>query len=59
MRQCLGEAFLSLPIVYPEPGGEPRPIGVINLTDKDPSYPAISYGDIFGRRCFVGLTAHF
>jgi len=33
-QQYLGEAFLSLPIVYPEPGGEPRPIGVINLTDR-------------------------
>jgi sigma-B regulation protein RsbU (phosphoserine phosphatase) len=33
-QQYQGAAFLSLPIVYPEPGGEPRPIGVINLTDR-------------------------
>lgn len=33
-RQYRGEAFLSLPIVYPQPGGEPRPIGVLNLTDR-------------------------
>ena len=28
--------------------------GVDNLTDKAPSYPQISYGDILGRRFFVG-----
>jgi phosphoserine phosphatase RsbU/P len=33
-QQYQGDAFLSLPIVYPEPGGEPRPVGVINLTDR-------------------------
>ena len=33
-RQYRGEAFLSLPIVYPQPGGEPRPIGVLNLTER-------------------------
>jgi sigma-B regulation protein RsbU (phosphoserine phosphatase) len=33
-RQYRGEAFLSLPIVYPQPGGAPRPIGVLNLTDR-------------------------
>lgn len=33
-RQYRGTAFLSVPIVYPEPGGEPRPIGVLNLTDR-------------------------
>ncbi len=33
-RQYRGEAFLSLPIIYPEPGGAPRPIGVLNLTDR-------------------------
>ncbi len=33
-EQYQGEAFLSLPIVYPEPGGEPRPVGVINLTER-------------------------
>jgi len=33
--------------------------GVVNLTDKDPSYPQIAYGDILGRRWFVGATARF
>ncbi|MBI3081966.1 MAG: SpoIIE family protein phosphatase [Gemmatimonadetes bacterium] len=33
-RQYRGEAFLSLPIVYPQPGGAPRPIGVLNLTER-------------------------
>lgn len=28
--------------------------GIDNLTDKDPSYPQIAYGDILGRRFFVG-----
>ncbi|OAN59931.1 TonB-dependent receptor [Sphingomonas sp. TDK1] len=30
--------------------------GVDNLTDKAPSYPQIAYGDILGRRFFVGAT---
>ena len=30
--------------------------GIINLTDKQPSYPTISYGDILGRRFFAGAT---
>lgn len=30
--------------------------GVDNLTDKEPSYPQIAYGDILGRRFFVGAT---
>lgn len=29
-------------------------IGVDNLTDKDPSYPQIAYGDILGRRFYAG-----
>ncbi len=29
-----GESFLSIPIVYPDPDGVPRPVGVINLTDR-------------------------
>lgn len=33
-RPYRGEAFLSVPILYPVPGGEPRPVGVINLTDR-------------------------
>lgn len=30
--------------------------GVDNLTDKGPSYPQIAYGDILGRRFFLGVT---
>ncbi len=30
--------------------------GVDNFTDKEPSYPQIAYGDILGRRFFVGAT---
>ena len=33
-RQYRGQAFLSVPVVYAAPGGPPRPIGVINLTDR-------------------------
>jgi outer membrane receptor protein involved in Fe transport len=33
--------------------------GVTNLTDKAPSYPNISYGDILGRRFFVGANVRF
>ncbi len=33
--------------------------GVTNLFDKEPSYPNFAYGDIFGRRIFVGLNARF
>ncbi len=33
--------------------------GVINLTDEQPSYPTIAYGDILGRRWFAGVTARF
>ena len=29
-----GTAFLSAPILYPSPEGAPRPVGVINLTDR-------------------------
>ncbi|USU04402.1 TonB-dependent receptor [Sphingomonadaceae bacterium OTU29LAMAA1] len=29
-------------------------LGVDNLTDKDPSYPQIAYGDIVGRRFYAG-----
>ncbi len=29
-----GSAFLSAPILYPTPDGAPRPVGVINLTDR-------------------------
>ena len=32
--------------------------GVDNLTDKQPSYPSIAYGDILGRRFFVGVNVH-
>lgn len=30
-----GAAFLSVPILYPSPNGPPRPVGVINLTDRE------------------------
>ncbi len=33
-RSYRGQAFLSVPILYPEPEGEPRPVGVMNLTDR-------------------------
>jgi outer membrane receptor for ferrienterochelin and colicin len=33
--------------------------GITNLFDKAPSYPAISYGDILGRRFYVGATVRF
>jgi outer membrane receptor protein involved in Fe transport len=31
-------------------------IGVENLTDEQPSYPSIAYGDILGRRFFAGVN---
>ena len=33
-RGYKGSSFLALPIVYQPPGGESRPVGVINLTDR-------------------------
>src|SRR5207244_10975550 len=33
-RGYKGASFMALPIIYQPPGGEPHPIGVINLTDK-------------------------
>ncbi|QQV76809.1 TonB-dependent receptor [Sphingomonas aliaeris] len=30
-------------------------LGIDNLTDKDPSYPQIAYGDILGRRFYAGV----
>ncbi len=33
-RGYKGASFLSAPIIYQPPGGEPHPIGVINLTDR-------------------------
>ncbi|MFC6197468.1 TonB-dependent receptor domain-containing protein [Ponticaulis profundi] len=33
--------------------------GVINIADKEPSYPTLSYGDILGRRYFVGVNYSF
>jgi len=33
-RNYLGDAYLSVPVIYAAPGGPPRPIGVINLTDR-------------------------
>jgi outer membrane receptor protein involved in Fe transport len=33
--------------------------GINNFTDKMPSYPTLSYGDIIGRAFFVGLKARY
>ncbi|MBS0333073.1 MAG: TonB-dependent receptor, partial [Proteobacteria bacterium] len=33
--------------------------GINNITDKMPSYPTLSYGDIIGRAFFVGLKARY
>ena len=33
--------------------------GITNLTDEEPSYPSLSYGDILGRRYFVGANFRF
>jgi sigma-B regulation protein RsbU (phosphoserine phosphatase) len=33
-RNYRGQAFLSVPVTYAAPGAAPRPIGVINLTDR-------------------------
>lgn len=33
-RAYRGMAFLSVPIMYPNPQGAPRPVGVMNLTDR-------------------------
>ncbi len=33
-RGYKGASFLSVPILYAPPGGTPRPVGVINLTDR-------------------------
>lgn len=33
--------------------------GVNNLTDKQPSYPTLQYGDIVGRQFFAGIRARY
>jgi outer membrane receptor protein involved in Fe transport len=33
--------------------------GVRNFTNEKPSFPTRSYGDLFGRRFFIGVTARF
>ncbi len=33
--------------------------GVNNLTDKEPSYPTLQYGDIIGRQFYAGVRARF
>jgi sigma-B regulation protein RsbU (phosphoserine phosphatase) len=33
-RSYRGRAFLSVPVIYATPGQAPRPIGVLNLTDR-------------------------
>lgn len=32
--------------------------GVTNLTNKAPSFPSLSYGDVLGRRYFLGFNLH-
>jgi outer membrane receptor protein involved in Fe transport len=32
--------------------------GIDNFTNKEPSFPSLSYGDILGRRYFLGLNLH-
>ncbi|HEU5260611.1 MAG TPA: GAF domain-containing SpoIIE family protein phosphatase [Gemmatimonadales bacterium] len=34
-REYRGKAFLSVPVLYATPGGRAKPIGVINLTDRE------------------------
>lgn len=48
-----GTSFLAAPITYPDPDGVPRPVGVINLTDRL-GHDAFSSGD----RKLVGAIAH-
>ena len=43
-RSYRGRAFLSVPVLYASPGGQSRPIGVINLTDRT-GPDAFSAGD--------------
>ena len=43
-RRYRGKAFLSVPVMYGSPGGAPRAIGVINLTDRQ-GQDAFSAGD--------------
>ena len=33
--------------------------GITNLTDEEPSYPTLSYGDIIGRQWFLGARIKF
>jgi len=33
--------------------------GVTNLTDEEPSYPTLNYGDIIGRQWFAGVRVKF
>lgn len=33
--------------------------GVTNFTDEEPSFPTLNYGDILGRRYYVGINASF
>ena len=33
--------------------------GITNFTDEKPSFPLLEYGDVIGRRFFVGANVHF
>ncbi|MFQ5549864.1 MAG: GAF domain-containing protein, partial [Gemmatimonadales bacterium] len=52
-RQYRGEAYLSVPILYPDSESIPEPIGVINLTDR-------AGRDVFnpGHRKLIDAVAH-
>src|SRR6058998_4045470 len=43
-RNYRGEAFLSVPVLYAAPGARGKPIGVINLTDRE-GQDAFTAGD--------------
>ncbi len=33
--------------------------GITNFTDEKPSFPLLEYGDVIGRRYFLGANVHF
>jgi iron complex outermembrane recepter protein len=48
----------SLSVLYDVTDSLQLRAGIINLTNEYPSFPSISYGDILGRRWFVGFNLH-
>ncbi len=55
----LGANYVQSISAQYEIGGFTIRAGVNNLTDRGPSYPQIGYGDILGRRYFVGARVRF